>query len=195
MSPLKLPQPTQMITLWKAKCKIYKISAREAKIIRKKNNCFLTSTKKLETDMQKKSQLFWKPLAHTMHHAWVVYTVYLHMPLLHSAFRPHTYQLHSISRSSEAHRLAGLCYITTLHSIYKSPCTKLMCTHTNTQREKKKTPQEKSNKFTNVHSKHENYEWHRHIKPLQSITHSLAETLITSITSIYHHDSVPNALQ
>lgn len=88
--------------------------------------------------MHMKSQLFWKPLAHTMHHACVVYTVYLHMPLLHSAFRPHTYQLHSISRSSEAHRLAGLCYITTLHSIYKSPCAKLMCTHTNTHTEKKK---------------------------------------------------------
>lgn len=60
--------------------------------------------------------------------------IYLHMPLLHGAFRPHTYQLHSISCSSEADRLAGPCYITTLHSIYNSLCTKLMCTHTNTRK-------------------------------------------------------------
>lgn len=56
--------------------------------------------------------------------------VYLCMPLLHSAFRPHTYQLHSISCSSEADRLAGPCYITTLHSIYNLLCVKPMCTHT-----------------------------------------------------------------
>lgn len=121
------------------------------------------------------------------------------MPLLHSAFRPHTTQLHSISRSNEANWLAGLCYITTLNSFYNSLCTKLLCTCTPAQENAAHVRMQKSYKYVNTSSKHENAQWHVHVKTNTiNYTHNLAQThthpLLPSLPPITPH-SVLNALQ
>ena len=98
--------------------------------------------------------------------------VYLLMPLLNRAFRPHTYQLHSISWSTEADRLAGPCYITTLHSIYNSLCTKLTCTRTDTQEQKPDKPFKTKPACGR-------YDWQRHVKHTQAKTTRMDPPLLS----------------
>lgn len=95
-------------------------------------------------------------------------------------------QLLSISRSNEANWLAGLRYITTLHSFYNSLCTKLPYTCTPAQ-ENAAHVLYACKKISAALNIYINDQWHMHIKPIQSITHTILHNHTHTHIHYFHH--------